>query len=98
MLSRQSDTDKSDYLKGLFQNVYIKDVIRRNKIKHHPDEIEELLEILASSVGSLTNPLNLENAFRSMKKTAISRVTLGKYCRFLEEAFLIHKARRYDIK
>ena len=98
VLSRQSDTDKSDYLKRLFQNVYIKDVIRRNKIKHHPDEIEELLEILASSVGSLTNPLNLENAFRSMKKTAISRVTLGKYCRFLEEAFLIHKARRYDIK
>ena len=98
VLTRQSDADKSEYLKSLFQKVYIKDVIRRNKIKHHPEEIEELLEILASSVGSLTNPLNLENAFRSIKKTAISRGTLGKYCRCLEEAFLIHKARRYDVK
>jgi predicted AAA+ superfamily ATPase len=98
VLTRQSDADKSEYLKSLFQKVYIKDVIRRNKIKHHPEEIEELLEILASSVGSLTNPLKLENAFRSLKKAAISRCTLGKYCRCLEEAFLIHKARRYDVK
>ena len=98
ILSKESDEEKSAYLKELFQNVYIKDVIRRNKIKHHPDELEELLEILASSVGSLTNPLGLQNVFRSMKKTVISRVTLGKYCRFLEESFLIHKARRYDVK
>ncbi len=98
VLSMKTEEEKSAYLKGLFQNVYIRDVLRRNRIKHHADELEELLEILASSVGSLTNPQGLCNAFRSMKKVVISGSTLGKYCRFLEESFLIHKARRYDVK
>lgn len=98
VLCKETDEEKSAYLKSLFQKVYLTDVIKRNHIKKHPEELEDLLQILASSVGSLTNPLNLANTFLSVKKSKISRLTLSKYCHFFQEAFLIHTARRYDVK
>ena len=80
----------------------------RQEVARKQEVIGELMEAFTLSKKAwgeltgtwvdLTNPLNLENAFRSMKKTAITRVTLGKYWRFLEEKFLIHKVRRYDVK
>ncbi|MBO4544358.1 MAG: ATP-binding protein, partial [Verrucomicrobia bacterium] len=62
------------------------------------DELSELINILASDIGSLTNPYKLSNTFKSVKKINISPVTLSKYVKYLEEAFIINEAKRYDVK
>ena len=88
---------KSSYLKNLFSETYIKDVIERNKFKNE-ENIFDLLNILASSVGSLTNSLNIQNTFLSVKKQSVSVNTIASYTKALQEAFLIESARRFDIK
>ena len=88
---------KSLYLKGLFEETYIKDVVERNAIRK-PECLGDVLDVLASSVGSLTNSVNLENTFRTMKRTAIKAKTLDSYIAKLGRAFLVEEARRYDIK
>lgn len=93
----ENDEQKSAYLKSLFAEVYKKDITDRNRIRY-PDDMEKIVSVLASSVGSLTNPLNLSNAFRSMSKRKISQATIARYCKYLEDAFLVSKARRYDVK
>lgn len=89
--------EKSDYLKKLFKEVYIKDIIERNSIKNTTG-LEQLINIISSGIGSLTNPQKLENAFRSMGNVKLSAVTIKSYLDFLEDAFMIEKAERYDIK
>lgn len=97
LLKLDGDEQKSEYLKTLFDEVYVKDIKERNRIRF-PHELEQIVSILASSVGSLTNPMNLANAFRSLSKRKIGHTTIAKYCRHLENAFLVSKAKRYDIK
>ena len=92
-----NDTQKREYLEYLFNSVYLKDIIERNKIKGD-EELGILVDILASSVGSITNPSNLSNAFKSVRKIAITDKTLKNYIDFLQDAFLIEKCVRYDIK
>lgn len=88
---------KINYLNFQLKNVYLKDVVSRNKLKN--DEcIEEILDICASNISTLVNPLKISNTFKSVKKTSISPNTVSSYIRFLEEAFLIKKVIRYDIK
>ena len=93
----QSERRKADYLKNIFVNVYLKDVIERNRIQNE-EEIGILVNVLASSIGSLTNPTKIANAFASERQMQYTNKTISRHIDFLEEAFLISKAARYDIK
>ena len=90
-------SDKVAYLGQLFQNVYIKDILERHAIRNQ-DELDELLDIIASAIGSLTNPSKLVCAFASMKNKKLDPKTLRLYLKYFREAFLVSPARRYDIK
>ena len=97
ILSRKTDAEKSKYLNNLFNNTYINDIVERNNIQK--DEVlESLINVLASSVGSLTNPLKLENTFKSKGFKNVSSKTINTYIDYLIDAFMINKALRYDIK
>ena len=97
ILTRETDEEKAEYLIYLFQKVYLSDIIDRHKIRNR-EELDELVDILASAVGSLTNPLKLSKTFKSVKNKNISDKTLKKYIDYLTDAFLVSKAVRYDIK
>lgn len=97
ILTRETAEEKAEYLINLFQTVYISDIVDRHKIRNR-EELDELVDIMASAVGSLTNPLKLANTFQTVKKKSISRTTLKTYMDYLADAFLVNKASRYDIK
>ena len=97
ILSLDTDEDKSGYLKDLFENTYLKDIIERNNI--YKDEIlDKTVDILSSSVGSLTNPKKIADTFTSQGIKDISHKTINAYINFLLDSFMITKAERYDIK
>ena len=91
------ERQKAEYLKNMFTNVYIKDVVDRNKIKN-VDEIGTLVDILASAIGTPTNPTKISNTFKSERGINYSNKTIANHIDYLTEAFLISKAERYDIK
>lgn len=97
LVSLPTDEKKKEYLKGLFDKTYLTDIKERYKIKND-DELEELIDITASSIGGLTNPTKLENTFRSIKHSDISHTTIKAYLDMLQDAFIIEKSIRYDIK
>lgn len=92
-----TERQKAEYLRNIFANVYIKDVVERNKIQN-VDEIGTLVDILASVIGAPTNPTKISNTFSSERGSSYSNKTISNHIDFLEEAFLISKASRYDIK
>ena len=92
-----SPDEKEDYLKRLFERTYIKDIVERYNIQEK-QSMEQLVNIIASSIGAPTNPLKLENAFLSMGKTKLSHVTINQYLDYLQDTFLVEKSVRYDIK
>lgn len=89
---------KQEYVKSLFEKVYISDILERHKKIKNRDELDELLDILSSSIGSLTNPLKLSKTFKSIKNKTISDKTISNYIGYFEDSFLISKAKRYDVK
>ncbi len=89
--------EREKYLSNLFTHTYLKDIKERNAI-HHDDDLEELISILSSSIGGLTNPLKLSNAFKTVKHSDISKDTVKKYLDYMQDAFLIERSVRYDIK
>lgn len=91
------ERQKAEYLKNIFTNVYIKDVVERNKIQN-VDEIGTLVDILASTIGAPTNPTKISNTFKSERGINYSNKTISNHIDDLAEAFLIFKAERYDIK
>lgn len=97
VLSMQSDERKMAYLKEQKQNVYINDVVERNNIKND-NELVSLIEIIASSIGSLSNPKKLSDTFKSTAGISIDQKTISSYLKYLEEAFIIEKSNRYDVK
>lgn len=97
ILTRKTWQQKSEYLSHLFAETYLKDIIARNNIRH-PGELETLITILASAVGSLTNPKRIADTFKTEKSSSLSQVTVKSYLDFLEDAFLIHGVHRYDVK
>lgn len=97
VLSYSRASDKEEYLRGLFQKVYLTDIVERNHITNVA-ELNELVDVLASAVGSLTNPSRLQNTFRSVKGKSLDDKTISSYIRYLEDAYLIAEAQRYDIK
>lgn len=88
---------KINFLKKLFEETYITDIVGRHNVKNRA-ELEELLNIISSSIGSLTNPNKLSNTFRSVKNITINPTTVKKYLEYLEDSFLIDSAYRYDVK
>lgn len=92
-----NDELKSDYLKNLFTETYIRDIKERYKIKND-EEMENLLDFISSSIGSITNPSKLADTFTTVKKKKISRNTICSYLEYICEAFLAEKASRYDVK
>ena len=93
----QSDEEKMKYLQTLFKKTYITDILDRYKIKNE-EELEELINILASSIGGLVNPNKLVNTFKSVKNVSISPNTISFYLEILQEVFMVEKSIRYDIK
>ena len=91
------ERQKAEYLKNMFANVYIKDVVERNKIQN-VDELGTLVDILASAIGAPTNPTKISNTFKSERGINYSNKTISNHIDYLTEAFLISKAERYDIK
>ncbi len=94
---REGAGDKAAALDNLFHEIYIRDIYKRNRIKN-PGELEDLLNILSSAIGSLTNPEKLKNTFRTVRKSRITANTIRKYLDYFEDSFLIGSAQRYDIK
>ena len=88
---------KMDYLKSLFKKTYLTDIKERYKIKND-DDLEELIDIMASSIGGLTNPSKLENTFQTVKHSNITHTTIKSYLDMLQDVFLIERSVRYDIK
>ena len=97
ILTYTEEEQKISFLKMLFDETYIQDIIGRNNIRNQ-DELEDLLNIISSAIGSLTNPKRLSDTFRSVKQKGISPVTVKKYLDYLCDAFLIDNALRYDIR
>lgn len=92
-----SNEQKEEYLKSLFTGTYLTDIRERYHIQEDSD-LEELIDLIASSIGSLQNPLKLQNTFKSIKQSSISQETIKRYLDYLQDAFLIEKSVRYDIK
>ncbi len=96
-VTMRTEEQKVAYLTGLFEETYLKDIIERHNITK-TQELEDLVNILASAIGSLTNVPKIEDTFKSVIKSDISSNTLRQYIEYLEDAFIIHKADRYDVK
>lgn len=94
---REGASEKAVALQNLFNEIYIRDITKRNRVKNI-GELEDLLNILSSSIGSLTNPEKLRNTFKSVKKSKITSTTIKKYMDYFEDSFLIEAVQRYDIK
>ena len=97
VLLQQSEEAKMNNLKGQLKNVYLNDIIDRNRVQNE-EQINAIVEILASGVGSLTNPLKLSNTFKSVVNLPIADKTVSNYLAYLEDAFLVDKSKRYDVK
>lgn len=93
----KTETQKVNYLTNLFNETYLKDIIERNHIEK-TQELEDLINVLASAIGSLTNPPKIQATFKSSIGSAISINTIRQYIEYLEDAFIISKAQRYNIK
>lgn len=92
-----SREEKADYLKRLFDEVFLRDIIERNRVQNDA-QLESLLNVISSAVGSLTNPKKLEDTFTSSGTGKLSAVTIKQYLDYLCDAFMIEQAERYDIK
>ena len=93
----KDNSDKTDILSNLYSEIYISDIVKRHKIRN-VGELEDLLNILSSSIGSLTNPEKLQRTFKTVKHSKITGPTIQKYLGYLEDSFLLEAATRYDIK
>ncbi len=97
-LTLPSHEEKSQYLRDLFTRTYLKDVVERHAVQNDTEVLEDLLNIVASAVGSLTNPTKLANTFESERHIKISSVTIDRYLGYFADAFLISRAERFDVK
>ena len=93
----QTPEQKTSYLKTQLQNVYLKDIVERHNL-NSDENLGELLDIIASGISSLTNPSKLANTFKSVKKSSLSATTIDNYITFMQQAFVLSKANRYDVK
>ena len=97
LASLNDNARKAEYLSSLNQTLYLKDIVERNKIANE-DEFSELMNVMASSIGSPCNPNKIANTFKNVKKVSLAPQTIAKYLSFMEDAFIVEKSVRYDIK
>ena len=97
LLTLEDEKDKKDYLTSLYSELYVKDIVERNKIERE-DILNDILDFLASQIGSLTNPTNIAYAIASMKKEKVNPTLVSNYVQFIMDSFLISMAKRYDVK
>lgn len=97
LASLNDNARKAEYLSSLNQTLYLKDIVERNKIANE-DEFSELMNLMASSIGLPCNPNKIANTFKSVKKVSLAPQTIAKYLSFMEDAFIVEKSVRYDIK
>ena len=97
-LTMDSHEDKSRYLRELFERTYIKDILERHKIRNNTEVLDVLLDVIASGIGSLTNPTRLSNTFASERQIKVASDTIDTYLKYFSDAFLLRKAERYDVK
>lgn len=97
LLSMTEEKEKKDYLSSLYQELYIRDIVERNGIERE-DLLNDVLDFLASQIGSLTNPTNVANALTSMRNEKINPTLISNYIQHVIDSFLIRMARRYDVK
>lgn len=97
ILSRPTDAAKMNYLKALFSEVYLKDIVERKHIEHQ-DVLEQILDLLCSSIGSLSNPNKIADTMKSKMKVSVAANTIRAYIGHLEDAFLFSESKRYDVK
>lgn len=97
MLEIENEEDKAAYLRDIFKETYIKDILERNDVRT-PVEMEELLDYLASAIGGLTNPKKLSDTFKTVKNVSVHPDTIKTYLDYFEDSFLISRANRYDVK
>ena len=97
LASLNDNARKAEYLSSLNQTLYLKDIVERNKIANE-DEFSELMNLMASSIGLPCNPNKIANTFKSVKKGSLAPQTIAKYLSFMEDAFIVEKSVRYDIK
>ena len=96
-IAMQREEQKRDYLQHLFENTYLLEIKERYD-RRNDDDLVEVIDIVASNIGSLTNPTKITNTFKSVKQSDIARDTVKNYIDYMQDAFLIEKAIRYDIK
>lgn len=97
VLLQKSDEAKMNYLSGQLNNVYVNDVVERNEISDQ-SELGVLIEVVSSSIGSLVNPLKLSKTFKSVSDSSIADKTISRYLQYIEDAFIIEKSKRFDVK
>lgn len=97
LLALEDDKDKKDYLTSLYRELYVKDIVERNGIERE-DILNDILDLLASQISSLTNPTNIANAISSMKGEKVSFSLVSNYTQYIIDSFLISMAKRYDVK
>ena len=98
VLQLETREEKSRYLKDLFEETYLKDILDRNDIRNDREILEILLDFVSSGIGSLTNPSKLENRFLTEKKIKVSHSTIAKYLDYFQEAYVLTSAKRYNVK
>ena len=98
VLAQKTSEDKSRYLHTLFDKTYLDDIMSRHNIANEKIVLDDLLDIVSSSVGSLTNPSKIQKTFASVKGTAIADDTVSRYLDYFIDAFLLYQAKRYDVK
>lgn len=94
---RDDPSDKASLLKNLFSEIYVRDISKRHRVRNI-GVLEDLLNIISSAIGSLTNPEKLRNTFKTVKKSQIASATIQRYLNYFEDSFLLESAQRYDIK
>ena len=98
VMAKKTHEEKAKYLETLFDAIYLSDIMDRNKLAHEKTVLDNILNIISSSVGSLTNANKITNTFKSERQVNISNYTVSKYLDFFIDAFLLYKAERYDVK
>ncbi len=98
VLTKKSYEEKAKYLKALFDTIYISDIMDRNKLAYEKSVLDDILNIVSSAVGSLTNANKISNTFKSTKQMNVGAPTVNRYLDYFTDAFLLYKAERYDVK
>lgn len=98
VMTKKSHEEKAKYLQSLFDAIYISDIMDRNKLVYEKSVLDDILNIVSSSVGSLTNANKITNTFKSAKQMNIGAPTVNRYLDYFIDAFLLYKAERYDVK